>query len=143
MEQTTNREMLDLLPYPAFLAEDGRITQLNAAARGCALEEGTSVKELLITGVSEYQEFREGILNVVLSVAGLPCNASIRKGGKEDLFLLEQPDRQELQNYALAGQALRLAMTDLMSVSHGFQEASAEEGRQDLQALTAKLNHGL
>lgn len=143
MEQTTNRELLDLLPYPAFLAKEGHITRLNAAARGCALEEGTSVGELLITGASEYPEFREGILNVVLSVAGVPCNASIRKDGGDDLFLLEQPDRQELQNYALAGQALRQAMTDLMSVSHGFQEASAEEGRQDLQALTAKLNHGL
>ena len=57
MESTSG--ILNLMIQPAFTVKDGIIDVVNEAASKYFIEPGTPVKELLLTGHSEYQEFKE------------------------------------------------------------------------------------
>ena len=136
--------MLHQIPNPAFLVRDGIITQVNYSAQQRQIRPDTPVQGLLLTGQEEYAQFQDGCLYLMLSLFGLPCSASVTRAGRQDLFVLEQEsDQAELQSMALAAQALRSPLSNVMAVADQlFPLINAEESQQN-QDQIARINRGL
>ena len=134
--------MLELMLQPAFIVKDGVVVQANSAAEKYFIASGTPIKELLHTGKTEYEELDGGCLYLTLSIAGVPCAASVRRLPDGDVFTLEQDaDQSQLQAMALAAQELRVPLSNVMMVADQlFPVADADE---DAQLQIAKINRGL
>lgn len=136
--------MLDMIIQPAFTVRDGVVDWINDAAKAYFIEPGTQITELLATGRTEYQELTGGCLYLTLSVAGVPCGASVRKMDAFDLFTLEQEsDQSELQAMALAAQELRAPLSNVMTVADQLFPVTDEDDDPNVKAQTAKINRGL
>lgn len=135
--------LLQELPIPAFAVRDGVIFDANAAARQQGVQNGSSIEALLSTGVAEYAAFSNGRLYLTLQLAGMTCGASVTKGPDYDLFLLEQEDdTAELQSMALAAQALRGPLSNVMTVADRLFPLT-DPGSNEIQEQTARINKGL
>ena len=133
MEQI--EQLLALMDRPAFCAEGGRITALNAAARSLALEEGADLADLLSVDREAYSEFAEGWLTLALSLPGGSRAATVTVMEDRHLFTLEpESAAEELQMLALAAKALREPLSDVMALADELPEDSAHR---------AQLNRGL
>ncbi len=136
--------LLNLMTQPAFTVRDGLIDLTNAAAQKYFLEQGMPVEDLLYTGKSEYREFSEGCLYLSLSIAGIPCAASVRRMDGYDLFTIEQEsDQAELQAIALAAQELRTPLSSVMTVADQLFPVAGQESDSATQAQIARINRGL
>lgn len=143
MEYTEEKfAMLHQIPSPAFFVRDGIITEMNVAAQQHQLCSGSAVAELLSTGREEYSQFTDGCLYLTLHICGFPFSASVSRIGDCDLFVLEQDnDQAELQSMALAAQALRTPLSNVMSVADQlFPLTGSEPSHQD---QIARINRGL
>ena len=80
--------MLDQISDPAFLVRDGIITQVNPSAAQLLIDTGSSIQNLLATGVQEYADFQDGYLALTLKLGTQPCNASVTRLENCDLFVL-------------------------------------------------------
>lgn len=136
--------MLHQISSPAFLVRDGIIAQVNYGARQRQILPDTPVQALLLTGKEEYTQFQDGCLFLTLSLSGQSCSASVSRIGSMDLFVLEQDsDQAELQSMALAAQALRAPLSNVMTVADQlFPLMSVEEVPQS-QDQIARINRGL
>lgn len=142
MESTSG--ILNLMIQPAFTVKDGIIDVVNEAASKYFIEPGTPVKELLLTGHSEYQEFKEGCLYLTLSIADIPCGASVRHFDAYDLFTVEQEKEQlELQALALAAQELRMPLSNVMTVADQMFPVANQENNPKIQEQMSRINRGL
>lgn len=140
----SNSGMLDMMIQPAFTVRDGMIDAINDAAKAYFLEPGTEISKLLTTGQTEYRDLSEGCLYLTLSVAGVPCGASVRRMEDFDLFTIEQEsDQSELQAMALAAQELRMPLSNVMTVADQLFPVTDAGEDPDVQAQTAKINRGL
>ena len=136
--------MLDLMIQPAFSVENGVIEKVNEAGKKYFLESGMQIADLLLTGKTEYQELQDGCLYLTLSVAGIPCGASVRKIDGMDIFTLEQDaDQAQLQAMALAAQELRMPLANVMTVADRLFPVT--EGAEDttMKEQVAQINRGL
>lgn len=130
------RDWLNLLIRPGFYVEEGRITQVNAAAQGLLLEPGMDIAPLITSGLESYQHFQTGCLYVQLTLSGTTFQGCVTKDGSADVFTLEsETGDTALQVLSLAAQKLR---TPLSAVMHGVQAFSEENNPQ-----AAALNRGL
>lgn len=145
MEQTDNTaEILELLPRPAFLVKDNIITKTNYAADRRLLTPGTSLSQLLVTGQQEYAEFSDGCLYLTLSVAGIPCGATVTRANGFDIFVLEQEeDHTELEAMALAARELRQPLSSVMTVADRLFPMTATNENPAVQEQVARINRGL
>lgn len=135
--------VLQELPIPAFAVRSGVIFDANAAARQQGVQNGSAIETLLSTGVTEYAAFSSGRLYLTLQLAGMTCGASVTKGPDYDLFLLEQEDdTAELQSMALAAQALRGPLSNVMTVADRLFPLT-DTGSSEIQEQTARINKGL
>jgi len=136
--------MLDLMIQPAFSVENGVIEKVNEAGKKYLFESGMQIENLLITGKTEYRELQDGCLYLTLSIAGIPCGASVRKVNGMDIFTLEQDaDQAELQAMALAAQELRMPLANVMTVADRLFPVT--EGAEDpaVKEQVAQINRGL
>lgn len=130
------RDWLNLLIRPGFYVEEGRITQVNAAAQGLLLEPGMDIAPLITSGLESYQHFQTGCLYVQLTLSGTTFQGCVTKDGSADVFTLEsETGDTALQVLSLAAQKLR---TPLSAVMHGVQAMCEENNPQ-----AAALNRGL
>ena len=137
-----NTGMLDLISQPAFIVKDGAVVQVNEEAQKYFIETGMPVAELLRTGKTEYNEMGEGCLYLTLSIAGVPCAASVRRMAEGDVFTLEQEaDQAELQSMALAAQELRVPLSNVMMIADQLFPVADKD--PDTQNQVAKINRGL
>ena len=145
MEQKeSTSQILDLMIQPAFAVKDGVIDCVNEAARKYFLKPGVSIGDLLLTGKSEYQELNMGCLYLTLSVAGLPCEASVCRMKDFDVFTLEQEaDEAELQSMALAAQELRGPLSGVMTIADQLFPVADKDENPVVQAQIAQINRGL
>ena len=121
--------LLDLMICPGFCVKDHKILQVNEAAKRCFLEPGTDVSELLVTGQQEYAAFQEGCLYLTLKAAGEIQSATVTRVEDLDVFILDEAQElQELQVLALAAQALRLPLSNVMLSAE--QLSAGEENRE-------------
>lgn len=138
----SNSGMLDLMIQPAFIVRDGVVVQANAAAEQYFIESGSRIEDLLLTGAAEYRALEDGCLYLTLSVAGVPCAASVRHSEEGDVFTLEQSaDQAQLQAMALAAQQLRGPLSKVMAVADRLFPMETED--KDLRDQIAGINRGL
>lgn len=145
MEQKeSNSGILDLMIQPAFTVKDGIVDQINEAAQQYFVECGTPITDLLLTGKTEYQQLQEGCLYLTLSIAGLPCGASVRRMDDFDIFTIEQEaDQSELQAMALAAQELRIPLSSVMTVADQLFPVADENENPTVQTQVSQINRGL
>lgn len=136
--------MLDLLIRPAFAVKNGKVVRVNAATKGCLIEEGSEIGELLATGKEEYKDFREGCLYLLLKWGETTAGASVTKVDGCDIFVLEQDETQsELQAMALAAQELRTPLANVMTIANRLYPISGKDGDPAMQEQAARINRGL
>ena len=130
------RDWLNLLIRPGFYVEEGRITQVNAAAQGLLLEPGMDIAPLITSGLESYRNFQTGCLYVQLTLSGMAFHGCVTKDGSADVFILESDTGDTaLQALSLAARELR---SPLSAVMHGVQAMREENNPQ-----AAALNRGL
>lgn len=105
--------MLDAMPCPAFLAQDGILIHANPAAESYAPPMGTSVDSILLTGKQEYHEFEDGCLDLTVSLNDRSVHATVTRLEQYTL-ILPQEEQTELQALALAAQSLRSPLSNAM-----------------------------
>lgn len=136
--------MLDLMIRPAFAVKEGKICQVNAAAKSCLFLEGTEITQLLATGKEEYPAFQEGCLYLTLRLGESTFGASVTKLDGYDIFVLEQDeDHSELQAMALAAQELRNPLSNVMTVANRLYPVTGKDSDPALQEQVARINRGL
>ena len=136
--------ILNLMIQPAFTVKDGVIDLINEAAQKYMLEQGTPIGELLRTGSLEYSNLEEGCLYLTLSIANIPCGASVRRMEGFDLFTLEQEaDQTELQAMALAAQELRSPLSNVMTVADQLFPVADDTEHPQTKEQIARINRGL
>lgn len=145
MEYTEEKyAMLHQIPSPAFFVRDGIITEANVAALQRQIPVDSPIADLLHTGQEEYPQFSDGCLYLTLQVCGSACSASVKRIGGHDLFVLEQDaDQAELQSMALAAQALRTPLSNVMTVADQFFPLDCFDGSDQAQLQIARINRGL
>lgn len=128
MEQI--EQLLALMDRPAFLAENGCITALNSAARSLALSEGMDLSELLSEGREAYGEFTNGVLTLALSLPGGSRAATVTVLENRHLFTLEPESAEaDFKMLALAAQALREPLSDVMALADSLPEDTANRAQ--------------
>lgn len=136
--------ILNLIPSPAFTVKDGIITDANTAALQRQILIGSPIIDLLETGLEEYSQFRGDCLYLTLRVCDIPCSVSVTKAGDHDLFVLEQDaDQAELQSMALAAQALRSPLANVMTVADRLFPLACFDDAPEAQQQIARINRGL
>lgn len=136
--------MLDLMIRPAFSVENGVVAKVNEAGKKYFIESGMQIEDLLITGKTEYREWQDGCLYLTLSVAGVPCGASVRKINGVEVFALEQDaDRAELQAMALAAQELRMPLANVMTVADRLFPVTEDAEDPAVKEQVSQINRGL
>lgn len=145
MEQNTDiMQMLALMSCPAFCVKDGVVTAANPEAQRQQITAGQPITALLLTGKQEYPQFREGCLHLTLKVFGESCGASVTRMNNFDIFVLEQDTAcAELQAVALAAQALRSPLSNIMTVAEDLLPLCGPDTSDTANELTAQLNRGL
>lgn len=130
------RDWLNLLIRPGFYVEEGRITQVNAAAQGLLLEPGMDIGPLITSGLESYRNFQIGCLYVQLTLSGMAFHGCVTKDQAADVFILDaDAGDTALQALSLAARELR---SPLSAVMHGVQAMREENNPQ-----AAALNRGL
>lgn len=130
------RDWLNLLIRPGFYVEEGRITQVNAAAQGLLLEPGMDIAPLITSGLESYQNFQTGCLYVQLTLSGMAFHGCVTKDQAADVFILDaDAGDTALQALSLAARELR---APLSAVMHGVQAM-----REETNPQAAALNRGL
>ena len=124
----------ELLLRPAFSVQNGCISRLNREAANYMLTEGTPVRELIITGLEEYEAFSDGLLCLTLLIADQRVAATVLSREDGQLFILEQDAQEEkLQSMPLIAQELRVPLTGLMASAEQLLPAVSA---QDTQTAT-------
>ncbi len=132
--------MLDLLTQPGFSVQDHIIQKVNQAARGLQIHTGLDVRELLCTGVAEYEAFSDGCLYLTLQLSGHPIGATVTRVDGCDIFLLEEmSDQPELQALSLAARGLREPLASVMLTAERLSESITDENAEQIE----QLNRGL
>ncbi len=145
MENTEERlAMLNTIPEPAFLVQDGKIIALNEPACQRQLKVGDDVVPMLATGQEEYENYHGGSLYLTMNICGTNQSVCISPAGENQLFLLEQEqDAAELQSMALIAKTMRTPLSNVMSVADGLFPMRSLDGDPITQEQIAKINKGL
>lgn len=121
--------MLEQIPQPGFLVQEGRILQVNQAAQALLLAPGMAFPPMLGTGAEEYAAFREGQLCLTLTIADQLRGAVVSRIGDCDLVVLDsQEDAAEFRSMALVSMALR---RPLMQAISSAQQLSGDAPASD------------
>ena len=134
--------MLQLIPQPAFLAENGTIRHVNEAATGYFLQAGMPIAPMIESGAEEYEEFTGGRLYLTLNIAQQPIGASVSRMESGDIFTLETTQMPQLQSLALAAMELRSPLSSILTLSDQLLPEIAREN-ETLQRQAAQMNRRL
>jgi len=137
--------ILEQIPLPAFIVRDGLIVHANSPALQRQLAPGCPIHDLLLTGGEEYADFAGGCLYLTLNCCGVPSSVSVTRMGEGlHLFIFEQEeDLAELQSMALAAQALRGPLSNVMTVADQLFPLVNEDDSPRAQEQIARINRGL
>lgn len=120
-------KLMALMDRPAFCAENGLVAAANDAARSLQIVPGRPVEGLLATGREEYREFQSGCLGLELDLDGQLLPAAVTMVGAHPLFTLEpRQAEEELRILALASQALREPLADVMALAEALPPDSEQ-----------------
>lgn len=118
-QENSPKQMLDMLTYPAFAVECGKISYCNEPASALFLLPGTDIFSILQTGKEEYAAFSEGHLYLTLLIGNSPREATVISMDGIHLFLLSDGNiPNQLQAVSLAAQQLRGPLSDIIATSN-------------------------
>ena len=131
------KQMIDLLTYPAFAVENGKISYCNESASGLFLLPGTDIDPILHTGREEYAAFDQGHLYLTVLIGNIPREATVVTVDGIHLFLLSDGNvASQLQAISLAAQQLRLPLSDIVAItSMLLPKIDSKEGSATEQQL--------
>ena len=144
MEATNySLDLLDVMPYPAFLVQNGTVIRVNNATSQ-AIQVGQAVDTFLATGKQEYAEMTEGVLYLSVVLDDISYGASVLRTSEYDVFLLDM-DIQDahLQAIALAAQEMRKPLANLMTVSDRYFSKRSGDTSGEEEKFIAQMNRGL
>ncbi len=135
--------LLQLMPQPAFLVENGMISHVNQAAAGYFLQAGQPIAPMIEHGAAEYAEFSDGCLYLTLRLEGQSIGASVSKMEHAHIFTLEQmAEVPQLQALALAAMELREPLSGALNLADQMLPGIAKED-EALQLQAAQMNRRL
>ena len=137
-------QMLDLLKFPGFAVQDGKITHINESAKNHFFETGKDINDILLTGHEEYSTFTDGCLYLSICVGGCVYDAAVIAMDGIHLFLLEHtPSHSELQALALASQQLRIPLADILAASDKLFTKEKENITNAEKQSISQINRGI
>lgn len=137
--------MLELLERPAFCVCDGKILQVNQAARQKLIAAGMNVSELLGDDAKFYSSYQGGTQALTATISGTPYRVQLSRVGDMDIFVLEADDPQ-MRAIALAAQNLRgplnsvMTIADLLSCEDGQQIGQLQRGLNRLHRIVCNMS---
>ena len=108
--------LLELVERPAFCVCDGKIRQVNQAARQKLIAVGMNIYDLLGSDGTVYSSYRGGTQTLTATVSGIPYRVQISRVADKDIFVLESEDPQ-MRAIALAAQNLRGPLNSVMTIA--------------------------
>ncbi len=118
MELNKDTLLLEQIDRPVLCVKDGIVVETNRAAAQMQIKPGTEIKDFLPEECNPYEDFTGGQLSLTLTIAQIPCLATVHRTESFDIFLLEQPeDTDKLQAIALAAQQLRVPLNNVMTLT--------------------------
>lgn len=143
METNYSLDILDLMPYPAFLVENGTVSRVNNAALQ-TVQVGQRIDTFITTGKQEYAQMPEGVLYLPLVFGEVTYGASVLRTPDYDIFLLDMElQDSQLQAVALAAQEMRKPLASLMTVSDRYFSKRAGEASAEEENYIAQMNRSL
>lgn len=134
--------LLEMMDRPAFTVRDGIIQYANQFAKNRLIQVGESVLPMLVANAQEYQSFQEGCLYLTLDFGTFSCGASVTRHGDEDVFLMDRDqDLVQLQTLALAGQQLRMPLSNIMLLADTLQSSFQENTKE--KEIASQISRGL
>lgn len=145
MENTEDKvTLLQEIDAPAFFVQDGIITAVNYSAQQRFVQPGTPIAPMLVTGQEEYSAFSGLCLYLTVKINEIHCAMRVTRVGGTHLFVMEQDeDQAELQSMALAAQALRAPLSNVMTVADRLFPLSCFDDDPQAQDQIARINKGL
>ena len=143
--ETTNYslDLLDIMPFPAFLVQNGTVSRVNSAAAQI-VRDGQAVDGFIATGKQEYSEMPEGVLYLSVILDDITYGASVLRTSEYDVFLLDMELQDtQLQAIALAAQEMRKPLANLMTVSDRYFSKRAGEASDEEEKYIAQMNRSL
>lgn len=132
--------MLNMMPQPAFLVQDGVIRHTNAAAGIYLLQENAPIAPMLSGCAADYEAFTGDSLYLSLQIGGVRLGASVTKLDGCELFIMEQPTEQaQLQALSLAAQQLRMTLTT--AIAEAERHFDSASGNRSLQQTLRIINN--
>ncbi len=108
--------LLELVERPAFCVCNGKILQVNRAARQKLIAVGMCISELLGNDITAYNSFQGGTQTLTATISGIPYRVQLSRVGDIDIFVLESED-PEMRAIALAAQNLRGPLNSVMTIA--------------------------
>ena len=140
MEQI-KKNLLEMIDRPAFVVQNGIITDYNQIAKNRQIALGTPIAELLQAHADAYGNYQGGILYLTLHIGYISCGATVIRQEDGDVFLMDRDaDQAQLQALALAAQQLRVPLSNVMTVADCLfpelqEEPQKEKASQMYRAL--------
>ncbi len=137
-------QMLNLLNFPGFAVQSGKIVHVNEAAKNHFFEIGKDISDLLLTGHEEYSAFSDGCLYLSLCAQGCVYDTTVMAMGDYHLFLMEHaPSHSELQALALASQQLRIPLADILAATDNLFSNENRDISKAEQENINQINKGI
>lgn len=139
-EKTDIMGLIGLMTRPVFCVKDNIIIKVNTAAELLQISTGKDVRELIQTGLEDYENLENGCLSLTLSLSGTAVNASVTRMGGFHVFVPE-PDTDDavLNAMALVARELRKPLSNVMHLTDQLLETANAEAKEQ----TMQLNRGL
>ncbi len=135
-------DFIHALLCPAFLVENGLVTQANVPALQKNIEIGSQIADYIFIGSEEYQNFSQGKLCLTLKICDAQWDAYVTALECGQIFCLETEYQEpELRAFALAAQQLRDPLSSAM-IGTELLQADIQENPEAVVQL-AQINRSL
>ena len=127
------QNLLEMIDRPAFIVQDGIITDCNEMAKHRLIPLGEPVSKLLPFKNNAYNDYCGGILYLTLHLDWIRCGATVVRQEHGDVFLMDRDaDQSQLQALALAGQQLRMSFSNVMVLADQLLPSLQEEPEKEM-----------
>ena len=131
MEQD-KQNLLEMIDRPAFVVQDGIITNCNQMAKNRQIPIGKPIENLIPENCDAYQKYQGGILYLTLQIGWIRCGATVTRQEDCDVFLMDRDaDKEQLQALALAAQQLRTPLSNVMVLADCLLPDLQEDGQKE------------
>ena len=133
--------LLELLPYPAFIAQDGKITHCNNYARQMVITPGDEIAPMLGENLEQFNTLQDGSINMDLTVDVFTCPAVITKLSEGHLFTMPGNVTPELKGMCQLSTHLRLHISRLFSFVQQHGDAVDDDVHRELHRINRIFNN--